>query len=239
MSYSLIIFDWDGTLMDSTGRIVSCLAAAAADVALPALPPDRLCSIIGLGLFEAIRDLYPDADEPLVHAMRERYAVHFIAAEVQPSALFPGVLETLAALRGQGIQLAVATGKSRRGLDRVWGSTGLGAWFDSSRCADESRSKPQPDMVLELLAELGHAPERALVVGDTSFDLEMAERAGVDRVGVLYGAHPRERLLAHRPLALLEQIEGLLPLIDARRLSVQAESVQMESGVRVDGSVQR
>lgn len=239
MKYSLVIFDWDGTLMDSTGRIVDCLAAAAADVALPPLSPERLCSIIGLGLFEAIRDLYPGADEPLVQAMRDRYAVHFIAAEAQPSALFPGALETLAALRGQGMQLAVATGKSRRGLDRVWRNTGLGKWFDGSRCADESRSKPHPDMVLELLDELGHAPSRTLMVGDTSFDLEMAERAGVDRVGVVYGAHPPERLLAHRPLVLLEQIDHLLPLVDARQLMVQTELVQLESGVKVDGSVQR
>ncbi len=233
MNYSLVIFDWDGTLMDSTGRIVSCLAAAAADVALPPLPPERLCSIIGLGLFEAIRELYPQAPEPLVQAMRDRYAVHFIAAEETPSALFEGVLETLRALRAHGVSMAVATGKSRRGLDRVWGATGLGHWFDSSRCADETRSKPHPDMVLELVAELGHEPARTLMVGDTSFDLEMAQRASVDRVGVTYGAHPPEQLALYQPLMLLERIDGLLPLV------IGAEPQQdIVTGVALNESVQ-
>lgn len=233
MRYSLVIFDWDGTLMDSTGRIVNCLAAAAADVGLPPLPPERLCSIIGLGLYEAIRELYPDAAEALVLAMRDRYAVHFVAAEETPSALFEGVLETLTALRAHGISMAVATGKSRRGLERVWGATGLGHWFASSRCADETRSKPHPDMIQELMAELGHEPARTLMVGDTSFDLEMAQRAGVDRVGVTYGAHPPEQLALYQPLALLDRIDGLLALVtDA------APQRDIATGVAVNEPVQ-
>ena len=231
MRYSLIIFDWDGTLMDSTGRIVSCLARAAADVALPPLPPSQLQSIIGLGLYEAIRVLYPAADEVLVEAMRERYAVHFIAAEQQPSPLFPGALHTLEALRAQGLQLAVATGKSRKGLDRVWRNTGLDRYFHTSRCADETRSKPHPDMVHAILDELACPPARALVVGDTGFDMEMAARAGVDRVGVVYGAHEVALLEPHGPLALLERIDALLPWLGLP----QAEPVGAVSEAQVSG----
>lgn len=213
MRYQLVIFDWDGTLMDSTGRIVQCLAAAANDVALPPLPAATLQSIIGLGLEEAIRALYPEADGERIEAMRQCYATHFIAAEQTPSPLFPGALVTLETLQREGMQLAVATGKSRRGLDRVWGNTGLGRFFHASRCADETCSKPHPAMVQELLDEMDCPPARALVIGDTSFDMEMAERAGVDRIGVTYGAHPPTRLMPHTPLALLAKIDDVLPWI--------------------------
>lgn len=213
MRYRLVIFDWDGTLMDSTGRIVQCLAAAAADVALPALPPERLASIIGLGLYEAIRDLYPAATDERVEAMRQCYATHFIAAEQVPSPLFPGALATLETLGAAGVMLAVATGKSRKGLDRVWGHTQLGRHFHASRCADETYSKPHPAMVQELLAEFDCTPAQALVVGDTAFDMEMAARAGVDRIGVTYGAHPVEKLQPYAPLAMLDRIDALLPWV--------------------------
>ena len=190
MAYQLVIFDWDGTVMDSTGRIIACMHQAGADLCLPVLEDDAVREIIGLGLPEALRTLYPGIDDDRLARMRERYAVHFVASEASPSRLYPGARETLAALRGAGLRLAVATGKSRKGLDRVWASSGLGDSFHASRCADETHSKPHPAMVTELLAELGVAPERALVVGDTSFDLQMARDAGVDRVAVSYGAHP-------------------------------------------------
>jgi len=213
MHYDLVIFDWDGTVMDSTGRIIACMHQAGADLCLPVLEDDAVREIIGLGLPEALRTLYPGIDDDRLARMRERYAVHFVAAEASPSRLYPGARETLAALRGAGLRLAVATGKSRKGLDRVWASSGLGDSFHASRCADETHSKPHPAMVTELLAELGVAPERALVVGDTSFDLQMARDAGVDRVAVSYGAHPVARLMNFHPLAVIDALPQLLPVL--------------------------
>lgn len=213
MNYDLVIFDWDGTVMDSTGRIIACMHKAGADLCLPVLEDDAVREIIGLGLPEALRTLYPGIDDGALERMRERYAVHFVAAEASPSRLYPGARETLAALRGAGLRLAVATGKSRKGLDRVWASSGLGGSFDASRCADETHSKPHPAMVTELLTELRVAPERALVVGDTSFDLQMARDAGVDRVAVSYGAHPVDRLMNFHPLAVIDALPQLLPLL--------------------------
>jgi len=213
MAYQLVIFDWDGTVMDSTGRIIACMHQAGADLCLPVLEDDAVREIIGLGLPEALRTLYPGIGDRDPERMRERYAVHFVAAEASPSRLYPGARETLAALRAAGLRLAVATGKSRKGLDRVWASSGLGDSFDASRCADETHSKPHPAMVTELLTELGVAPERALVVGDTSFDLQMARDAGVDRVAVSYGAHPVDRLMNFHPLAVIDALPQLLPLL--------------------------
>ena len=213
MAYQLVIFDWDGTVMDSTGRIIACMHKAGADLCLPVLEDDAVREIIGLGLPEALRTLYPGIGDRDLERMRERYAVHFVAAEASPSRLYPGARETLATLRAAGLRLAVATGKSRKGLDRVWASSGLGDSFDASRCADETHSKPHPAMVTELLTELGVAPERALVVGDTSFDLQMARDAGVDRVAVSYGAHPVDRLMNFHPLAVIDALPQLLPLL--------------------------
>ncbi len=213
MAYQLVIFDWDGTVMDSTGRIIACMHKAGADLCLPVLEDDAVREIIGLGLPEALRTLYPGIDDDALARMRERYAVHFVAAEASPSRLYPGARETLAALRRAGLRLAVATGKSRKGLDRVWASSGLADSFDASRCADETHSKPHPAMVTELLTELRVAPERALVVGDTSFDLQMARDAGVDRVAVSYGAHPVDRLMNFHPLAVIDALPQLLPLL--------------------------
>ena len=213
MAYQLVIFDWDGTVMDSTGRIIACMHQAGADLCLPVLEDDAVREIIGLGLPEALRTLYPGIGDRDLERMRERYAVHFVAAEASPSRLYPGARETLAALRAAGLRLAVATGKSRKGLDRVWASSGLGDSFDASRCADGTHSKPHPAMVTELLTELGVAPERALVVGDTSFDLQMARDAGVDRVAVSYGAHPVDRLMNFHPLAVIDALPQLLPLL--------------------------
>jgi len=225
MKYDLVIFDWDGTVMDSTGRIVSCMHAAARDLALPALADDQVCGIIGLGLPEAIASLYPVLDAAGVELMRDRYAFHFIEAESTPSALYPGAEEVLAQLRGQGLKLAVATGKSRKGLQRVWGNTGLDRYFHASRCADESHSKPHPAMVLELLEELAVPAQRAIVVGDTTFDLEMARAAGVDRVAVSYGAHPVEKLLPCEPLAVIDRLHHLLPVLGLAATELVTESL--------------
>ena len=209
----LVIFDWDGTLMDSTGRIVECLCLAADDTGLPVLAPEHARSIIGLGLPEAIRTLYPGIGNTDAEQMRQHYARYFVAAEAVPSRLFPGVRELLDELADSGVSMAVATGKSRKGLNRVWQGSDLGRYFVASRCADESRSKPHPAMVNELLLELGKAPHQALVVGDTSFDLEMASNAGVESAAVTWGAHPRELLAQYSPRMVLDDIRGILPLL--------------------------
>ncbi|MEE3320585.1 MAG: HAD-IA family hydrolase [Pseudomonadota bacterium] len=221
LKYDLVIFDWDGTVMDSTGRIVSCMHLAAEDLALPSLPDQTVRDIIGLGLPEAIATLYPVLNAADIERMRDRYAFHFVEAESTPSALYPGAEDVLTLLREQELKLAVATGKSRKGLQRVWGNTGLDRYFHSSRCADESRSKPEPHMVLELLEEMAVPAERAIVVGDTTFDLEMARNAGVDRVAVSYGAHPVERLLPCEPLAVIDKLNDLLPLLAADDLVME------------------
>lgn len=225
MKYRLVIFDWDGTLMDSTGRIVDCMRRAAVDLALPSLTPEAVRHIIGLGLPEAIRTLYPDIDDAGVSAMRARYAEHFVAAEVEPSRFYPGVESTLARIRDESLLMAVATGKSRKGLDRVWRGTGAGHWFHASRCADESGSKPDPAMVVELLEELKVEPHEAVLVGDTTFDLDMARAAGVDAVGVGYGAHPPEKLRATSPLAILDAVHELLPLLGLGEPDLESETV--------------
>jgi len=202
--------------MNSTERIVECLEQAALKTQLPVLVPTAYQQIIGLGLREAIRELYPTITETQLEAMRDNYSHYFVLAEQTPNPLFPGALEVLEELRQQGIKTAVATGKSRKGLDRVWANTGLGQWFDTSRCADETESKPSPLMLEEILVEVGVTPEQAIMVGDTSFDLEMAQRIGIDRVGVSYGAHSSEVLAQYRPKAVLDRISDLLPLVLAK-----------------------
>jgi phosphoglycolate phosphatase len=221
MKYQLVIFDWDGTLMDSTGRIVSCMQAAAKDMGLPDLSGLAVQQIIGLGLPEAIQTLYPHTTAAQVLATRDRYVEHFIAAEATPSELFAGAQQVLDTLNAEAVTMAVATGKSRRGLERVWASTNLGRYFAYSRCTDESGSKPDPRMLHDILDQLAVRPEDALMVGDTSFDLEMAQRAGIDRVGVTYGAHARGVLEKFAPLALCDDITDLLPLLNVPVLNTE------------------
>lgn len=210
----LLIFDWDGTLIDSTGKIVRCMQAAIADQGLSPLADDTVRNIIGLGLPEALRTLFPEADPQVLQRLRDSYATHFVEADRMPCDLFPEVQETLNALRQRGCLLAVATGKSRRGLDRVLGNLGMASYFDATRCADETRSKPDPQMLYELLDELGKEPHQALMVGDTEYDLAMANAAGMPGVAVRYGAHAPERLARHRPIAELERFGELLELLE-------------------------
>lgn len=211
--YSLVIFDWDGTLMNSTERIVQCLTQAAKASALPVLASEAYEQIIGLGLREAIRQLYPHISDEQVEAMREHYSRYFIEAEQTPNPLFSGALDVLKTLRANHIKTAVATGKSRAGLDRVWQATGLGQYFHTSRCADETRSKPHPLMLEEILEELQVPPEQAIMVGDTTFDLEMAQRLHMDRVGVSYGAHRIEQLEPFAPIAIINEMPELLSIV--------------------------
>ncbi|CAM0556917.1 HAD-IA family hydrolase [Vreelandella titanicae] len=210
MQYELIIFDWDGTLMDSVPRIVSCMQAAALEAEWGALSAAEVEDIIGLGLPEAIAKLCPGILPAQAERLRERYAHHFVQADTTPMAFFSGVEAHIARLRGHEQQrLAVATGKSRRGLDRIFTETGSGAWFHASRTADETRSKPHPQMLSELLAELAVPVERAVMVGDTEYDMEMARAMGMDRVGVSYGVHAPERLAMSEPKWIAHSVDEL------------------------------
>ncbi len=207
--YQLIIFDWDGTLMDSLSRIVSCMQAAAQD--LDIIPASRASieNIVGLALDIAIRQLHPELTADQVQLMRQRYSFHYIQAESTPSPFFAGIPKMLRSLSQRGHLLSVATGKSRKGLSRVFDAHGVGALFHSSRCADETKSKPAPDMLLDILQLHGVDPEQAIMVGDTEYDLEMATRANIDAVGVTWGAHDITRLRRHNPKTCFEQVEDL------------------------------
>jgi phosphoglycolate phosphatase len=206
--YHLIVFDWDGTLIDSAGTIVECIQAASREMGLPVPEADRARHVIGLGLHDSLRHAVPDLPRERYRDFAALYRSHFLARENSMS-LFPGVPQLLSGLAQRGHLLAVATGKSRAGLDRALQASGLGAYFRASRCADETDPKPHPAMLLELLQELGTEPQRALMVGDTSHDLEMARNAGVDAVAVSYGAHPEHALRALDPRACVARVEDL------------------------------
>ncbi len=206
----LYVFDWDGTLLDSTDKIATSMQKAIADLGLPERSIDEAKSIIGLGLPEAVRTLFPDIDEGMIPEVTASYSGHFVAADQHPCDFFPDVDEVLKQLRSEGHLLAVATGKSRRGLNRVLGNMSLTGFFDASRCADETASKPDPLMLNELLQELDIDVGSAVMVGDTDFDLGMAANAGMKSIGVSYGAHPVERLLPHKPERIIDSFEELL-----------------------------
>lgn len=196
----LLIFDWDGTLCDSLKRIADCLRLAALELGVEPPPEENAREVVGLSLSRAMQQLFPEADGTLIDALNASYSRHFVEQDQQPSPFFPEVRESLELMRENGHWLSVATGKSRRGLNRVFATSGLTSFFHASRCADETASKPDPLMLLQLLEEFGVAPEEALMVGDTEFDMEMAARANIPRIAVSYGAHAAERLEKYDPL---------------------------------------
>lgn len=207
-----IVFDWDGTLMDSEAQIVSCLHAAIADLQLEPMDDDTVKNVIGLGLKEAIDVLVPGRDDRFQQAFVDYYREHWFKSE--SSSLFEGVRESLEALRQRDIVLGVATGKARRGLDRVLKDTGLGSYFDATRCADEAPSKPHPQMLLELMDVLGMKPQQTVMVGDTEYDMEMATNAGAAKIAVSSGVHSEERLQRHSPLVCLDRIRDMPAWLD-------------------------
>ena len=202
--FDLIVFDWDGTLMDSAAKIVRCMQAAAVDVGISDPGTAAIRDIIGLGLNEAIQTLFPDQASPRLAELVERYRRHFLDIDTTETPLFPGVKQGLTQLAEQGVLLAIATGKARRGLDRVLDDTGMRHLFTSSRCADEAFSKPHPKMLDDILDETGVGAGRALMVGDTVYDMAMARSAQVAGLAVSYGVHARERLLDGGALACLD-----------------------------------
>ena len=197
MNYELVIFDWDGTLMDSTRVIASSLQSACRDIGIKIPTEKDALYVIGLGLTDSFNHIAPDLDHDGRRRLTERYRHHFLARENE-APLYQGVRDMLAELHGRGTRLAVATGKARRGLDRALDSTGLRPWFEATRCADEGFAKPHPDMLLMLMDMTGVEARRTLMVGDTTHDLDLAANAGVDAVAVSYGAHDGD-LLDTRP----------------------------------------
>ncbi|AFL74139.1 HAD-IA family hydrolase [Thiocystis violascens] len=218
MSFDLIVFDWDGTLMDSEARIVACLQTAFTDLGLPEPSREAARDIIGLGLEEAMMQLWPTADATLRGALVVQYRRHFLITNQTPSVLFPGARETLDWIVAQGYRLAVATGKSRRGLDQSMAETGLEGFFHATRCADETFSKPNPQMLFELMDELGARPAATLMIGDTEYDMQMARNAGAEALAVSFGVHASERLLAHSPLACLDSLGAIPDWLTSRGL---------------------
>ena len=206
--FELLVFDWDGTLMDSAAAIAASLQAACRDLGLPVPREEQARYVIGLGLGDAMTHILPGLDPARYQDVQARYRVHFLERDAA-TALFSGAAETVAALHDSGHLLAVATGKSRRGLDRALAATGLKSYFHATRCADEGHSKPHPGMLLGLMEELGIASERTLMIGDTTHDMEMAQAAGVSRLGAAYGAHAKDDLLGYAPLACVDDFDGL------------------------------
>jgi phosphoglycolate phosphatase len=213
----LVIFDWDGTLMDSETQIVNSMFGAITDMQLEKRSAEQCRNIIGLGLPEAIEALFPGQNEDFTEQFVARYRHHWFA-ETDHSELFPGARETLQLLKEAGFELAIATGKGRTGLNRVLDSTGLGGLFSVTRCADETRSKPHPQMIEEILAVSGVDAAHALMVGDTEYDLHMARQAGVHPIAVSYGVHERERLLQHHPLVCLDTVSELVDWLAEHQL---------------------
>jgi phosphoglycolate phosphatase len=208
LRYSLIVFDWDGTLIDSASAIVECIQQAARDMGLVVPERERASHVVGLGLHDSLRHAVPDLPRERTMEFVECYRREFLAREDRMR-LFPGVPELLEALRARGHALAVATGKSRRGLERSLDACGLRAYFAASRCADETEPKPNPAMLHELMQELASPPAQALMIGDTTHDLGMAAAAGVDALAVCYGAHAEGDLRALQPRACVASVPEL------------------------------
>lgn len=207
--YRLIVFDWDGTIADSEARIVSSVASALAETGLPTRTSDEIRNIIGLGMRESMEALFPEISPTRYQGFIDAYRKQFQSRARTPVTLFPEVKGVLESLASRGYLLAVATGKSRRGLDRELRESGLHSLIHVSRCADEAPSKPHPQMLVDVLELASVAPGMALMVGDTTYDMQMARDAGVDRVAVSYGAHERSRLIEFDPLTVVESLNDL------------------------------
>jgi phosphoglycolate phosphatase len=207
-NYDLIIFDWDGTLANSTQLIADAICKGSLDVGLPEPTQAAASGIIGLGFREATYDLFGQIPDAQLAELTARYTYYYGLGE-DHIPLFDGVTEAVTHLTEKGVPLAVATGKGRRGLNKALANSGIAHHFIATRCVDECHSKPNPQMILDLMEEVAATPERTLMVGDTSFDLQMAKNANVASLGVTYGAHPLERLLPHEPLAHFEKFTDL------------------------------
>jgi phosphoglycolate phosphatase len=214
--YKLIVFDWDGTIADSLHHIVTAMKAAAVSVHLPPGTSEEILGVIGLGLNEAVAALYPKLEADSRNGMVESYRQHYLLAATGNTVLYPDARATLARLHSCGYLLAVATGKSRRGLERAITDTDVKRYFHASRCADETFSKPHPQMLLEIMDILEVTPEQTLMVGDSEHDMQMAANAGVSSIAIGHGARPLRRLLEFRPLAGLQCLNELPGWLEAQ-----------------------
>ena len=206
--FDLIAFDWDGTLFDSTGLIVRCIQNACRDVGANVPSHEQAAYVIGLGLRDALLHAAPGFPEERYAELGQAYRRHYVASQHEV-VLFPGTLDMLRALKANNHLLAVATGKSRRGLDDAVGTTALHGLFDATRTADETQGKPHPLMLLELMAQLGTSAGSCLMIGDTTHDLQMAANAGVSAVAVSFGAHDPETFAAYQPLYVAHSMAEL------------------------------
>jgi phosphoglycolate phosphatase len=208
----VVVFDWDGTVIDSTATIARSIIAAANDIGLPAPSFELASHVIGLGLRDALALAVPDLPPERANEFAARYRFHYLATE-DTLELFSGSRAFIEALHASGARLAVATGKNSPGLARALEATGLRPYFCATRCADQTHPKPHPAMLLELSEELDVPVERMLMIGDTTHDLQMAQAAQVRAIGVTYGAHPREQLARYSPVALVDSVAQLHALI--------------------------
>lgn len=206
--FDLIVWDWDGTLANSTAMITDAIVKAAAQVGLPALSPEAATNIIGLGLRESIEALYGNIPIEQAQALAKQYTANYYAGESEIP-LFAGAEDTIKALGKRGYKLAVATGKGRRGLNLALEHCGLGKYFHATRTVDECFSKPHPQMLDELMDQLVAMPERTLMIGDTGYDLQMAQNAGVKSVAVTYGAHSAAQLQSFDTLGQFDSFSDL------------------------------
>ncbi|WP_026375030.1 HAD-IA family hydrolase [Aestuariibacter salexigens] len=213
MKYELIIFDWDGTLMDSSAKIVNTMHLASDRLGVARKTDEQVKDIIGISLQPAIMRLFDTDDASFAQRLAEEYKHVYLQLDQTPCPLFDGAAEVLDRLHVDRMNMAVATGKARRGLNRAWQQSGTGHYFVASRCADEAQSKPSPDMLEQILSELDIPPQAALMVGDTEYDMLMAQALGMDRVAVSYGVHDEDRLLACSPVSVIHHIRELLDVI--------------------------
>jgi phosphoglycolate phosphatase len=212
LRYEMIVWDWDGTIMNSTPTIVDCMQKACADLDL-AIPDSALAShVIGLGLHESIKMILPNLDEGDYPLVLERFRHYYLSVDHE-LILFHGIKELLDELKAKGHLLAVATGKPRHGLDRTLTLHGLQGFFHDTKTADQSKAKPHPQMLLELIDRWGTPPAKMLMIGDTTHDLKMAKNAGVDAIAVTYGAHPKGELLDLSPIACVDHVHELRDIL--------------------------
>jgi phosphoglycolate phosphatase len=206
--FDLIVWDWDGTLANSTGMITNAIVQAAQQVGLPALDPKAASNIIGLGLRESIHALFGDLPADMAQKLAVQYSANYYAGESEIP-LFEGAKETIIELNRRGFKLAVATGKGRRGLNLALQHCGLTNYFHATRTVDECFSKPHPQMLDELMDDLVVTPERTLMIGDTSYDLQMAQNASVKAVAVTFGAQSHDKLVGYNPVEMFHQFDDL------------------------------
>jgi len=213
MNVKVVIFDWDGTLVDSVDHIADSLHQAATELGYPELEREAYRDIIGLGMVEALEKLYPGISGDEMNTIREGYARYFFSKVTTPQNVFEGMAELVADLREFGRSCSVATGKSRRGLESALVTSGLGEHFEITRCADETRSKPDPAMLKEILEFYRIEPSEAVMIGDTRYDLEMARRIGMPSIGVEWGVHKRDVLGEYDPHAIVESVPDLRSIL--------------------------